>query len=166
MARSQVEGELGEVGEGEHLREVLELQPLRVLGHEGGDDLLQRVVGVAPGAHEAEDVEHLVGRDAPVAVDVVQREGELQLLVERRLGGERREGAAELAEGERARLVLVVAGDHAAQQRVHRHLAHRAHLVGIDQPVAVAVEVAEALREDHYSEALKCVLDASSAITA
>ena len=65
------------------------------------------------------------------------------------LGGERREGAAELAEGERARLVLVVAGDHAAQQRVHRHLAHRAHLVGIDQPVAVAVEVAEALREDH-----------------
>ena len=46
---SQVEGELGEVGEGEHLRKVLELQPMRVLGHEGGDDLLQRVVGVVPG---------------------------------------------------------------------------------------------------------------------
>jgi len=28
MARSQVEGELGEVGKGEHLREVLELEPL------------------------------------------------------------------------------------------------------------------------------------------
>ena len=46
---SQVEGELGEVGEGEHLRKVLELQPMRVLGHEGGDDLLQRIVGVVPG---------------------------------------------------------------------------------------------------------------------
>ena len=69
-----------------HLRKELAAAQRRV---EGGDDLLQRVVGVAPGAHEPEDVEHLVGRDAPVAVDVVQREGELQLLVERRLGGER-----------------------------------------------------------------------------
>ena len=63
------------------------------------------------------------------------------------LGGERGESAAEFAKVECARLVLVVPGDDAAQQRVHRDLAHRAHLVGIDKAVAVAVEVGKALGE-------------------
>ena len=63
------------------------------------------------------------------------------------LGGERGESAAEFAKVQCARLVLVVPGDDAAQQRVHRDLAHRAHLVSIDKAVAVAVEVGKALGE-------------------
>jgi hypothetical protein len=127
----------GDVGALDHLGELLEADAA-VLVHVGlhdglVDDLLQLLVLEVAADHHLEDDEELAVADVAVAVDVVDLEGEAQLLLLVALAAEGREPGHELLEVDVAAAVLVEDGDHARGQRVRRHLRQRQELVALDR---------------------------------
>ena len=111
------------------------------------DQLLQLHVIQVVADHHLEHLEELAVADEAVVVDVVDLEGEAQLLLGAGAGGERVQSLHELEEADVSVIVAIEHGDDALDKWVVRQLRDLEELGGLKRTTLVPVDLAEVLVE-------------------
>jgi hypothetical protein len=134
-----------------HLGELLKanLAVLVEVGLHDGlvHDLLQLLVLKVAANHHLEDNEKLSVADVSIAVNVIDLEGELKLLLLVSLAAERRKTCNELLEIDITTTILIKDGNHSCCQRVGRDLRKTEEFIALDRTGVILVQFHESLSQ-------------------